>query len=82
MEVVGKGCQCIYPFEKHYVDLALQQIIQENERTIEKTEKALKDPALTERQAAFLRSALDVYRYVNNDMKAVRQRFADMPACT
>ena len=81
-EPVGKGCECVYAFEKHYVDLALEQIVQDNERRIEEHEKLLLDPATTERQAVFLRSSLDVYKYVNSDMKVVRQRFHDMPVCT
>ena len=81
-EPVGRGCECIYPFEKHYVDLALEQLILDNERTIAGHEKALQDPTLTERQATLLRASLDVYRYVNNDMKVVKQRFADTPVCT
>ena len=80
-EPVGRGCECIYAFEKHYVDLALEQLIRDNERTITEHEKVLEGPGITERQATLLRASLDVYRYVNNDMKVVRQRFADTPVC-
>ena len=80
-EPVGKGCECIYAFEKHYVDLALEQLIRDNEKTIAEHEKALQDPTLTERQGTLLRASLDVFRYVNNDMKVVKGRFADMPVC-
>jgi len=83
-EVIGKGCTCIYPFEKHYVNLALEKLIKENKEELSKIEKEWEEGKYKQLEKAgmadFERLTYPLKRFIW-DMETVKERFAATPDC-
>lgn len=82
---IGEDCKCIYKFEQFYVDIALKELIGQEEKTIkeliEKERRGeLPKPYGFEDFDLFSRSKGIHERYVR-DLKIVKERFAAMPTC-
>lgn len=70
-EKVGRNCECIFPFEKFYVNMLCENRIEEEEKKLAEMEEHHYPPALI----GFTKSII-------NDLKTVKERFAIMPECT
>lgn len=78
-EKVGKPCECIYPFEKHYIDLLFSERIDHEGKKLSEVEEILAKMPPESRER--YEGARDGYKYFINDLKIVRERFAAMPDC-
>lgn len=83
-ESIGKGCSCIYPFEKHYLELALDKVIQSQEEELQNykrdVEAGRNDPA-TQRLASRMEGMFTMFESMISDYKTVRDRVKNMPDC-
>ena len=78
-ETVGKGCQCIFPFEKHYVDMIINERIEKEKERLKETEKILAGMPPESRER--YEGARDIYKFFIHDLEVVRDRFRAMPDC-
>jgi hypothetical protein len=83
-ESVGKNCECIYAFEKHYIALALddwitrqKEEVAKNKRLIEE-EKAKGTPSTL---AQMIENMIPQVEFVIHDAEIVKTRLEAMPTC-
>lgn len=79
-EPIGEGCECIYSFEKHYANYALDNLITDIEKDISNTEAAIRVEVTPEIGEA-MANVVKQYKRVLADVKQVRDRFEAMPKC-
>ena len=76
---VGKGCECIYPFEKHYIDMVFEGRIKEEKRKLAEVKEILaKMPPESRERYEGAEAGFKVFIH---DLEAVRERFEAMPSC-
>ena len=83
-ENIGKGCECIYSFEKFIVDKALEEIIETMKKNVEDTKKAMDEEekkAAPSRLLEALKGSIPMVERVIDQYEVVRKRFQAMPSC-
>jgi len=83
-ENVGKGCTCLFSFEKHYVAVAFKKYIEEEEEQIKAMEKNIaeaKEKAPDSVLIGMVERALPLLKGLLSDVKTVQERFEAMPTC-
>ena len=84
-ESVGKNCECIYAFEKHYVEVALAEWIGRQKEQISNTKKNLEEMEKKEQELGFmgesLKANMPMLENLVKEVEAVKERFAAMPTC-
>ena len=81
MEKVGTGCECIFRFEKHYIDLALEAIIESKKKELKSMLERAENVKRSALAAAILANAPGMYNILIRDLETVQKRFAGMPTC-
>ncbi len=78
-EPVGKPCECIFDFEKYYVDLVIGERIEAEKVKLAEIEEILSKmpPESKERYEG----ARDGFKFFIRDLETVRDRFKAMPGC-
>jgi len=83
-ENVGKGCTCIFSFEKHYVAVVFKKYVEEEEEQIKAIEKNIaeaKEKTPDNQLIGMTERALPLLKNLLGDIKVVQQRFEAMPTC-
>ena len=75
-KTIGKDCKCIYPFDRHYIKLALDKLIEEKNKEIRNIRerakmKIIKDPE------PFIR----VFERSRRNTETVKKRLENIPIC-
>jgi hypothetical protein len=78
-ENVGKGCQCIYQYEQHYINLIFNERIEEEKEKLRAVEEYLSSADEHERE--MLEGVPDIYKRFISELETVRDRFSTMPSC-
>ena len=75
VELIGKGCECIYPFEKHYITLVLEERIKADRKYLEeaKTSEWAKDPRS--------QAAMPIFARFISDLGVVLEKVKATPDC-
>lgn len=78
-EPVGNPCECIFKFEKYYIDLLFGERIEEEKKKLAEVEEILATmpPELKERYMG----AKDGFTFFISSLETVRERFKAMPDC-
>jgi len=84
-ETIGNsGCQCIFPFDKHYLKLGLDKLIEEEDEKIRKVQKKIeeiKKTGLTEPEALIYELEDSTYKRFKRDVETVKKRLENTPDC-
>lgn len=79
-ETIGNdGCKCVFPFEKHYLKLGLDKLIEEENKKIDEVRKRaeeIRKTGLAEPEAL-----IDIHKRFKNDVETVKKRLEDTPDC-
>jgi hypothetical protein len=88
-ESIGEGCKCIYPFMKHYLLIALDEMIDKKKKEIKDVEErveAIRKTGLAESEE--LKKAHEKFmegltqlRSWQSVLETVRRRVSAMPEC-
>lgn len=80
VEPVGKSCECIFSFEKHYVDMLFGERIEEEKKKLAEVEEILAKMPPESRER--YEGASGAYKSFIRDLEIVRERFAAMSTCS
>lgn len=85
-EKVGKGCECIYQMEKHFIDLAIDEYLLKLEGELAELKKRIKaavkeEPEKESSYKDLLESNRNLTATLSNDLRKVKSRFEAMPSC-
>jgi len=78
-EEVGKGCDCMYLYEKHYIELLFSERIEEEKKKLAEVKDIL--DKMPEESKERFEGAPRGYEMFIRDLETVQKRFQDMPAC-
>lgn len=75
----NSGCKCVFPFEKHYLKLGLDKLIEvENEKIKKVKERAeeIKKTGIAEPEAL-----IDIHERFKTDVETTKKRLENTPEC-
>lgn len=79
-ETIGNNkCQCIFPFDKHYLKLGLDKLIEDENKKIKKVQEGaeeIKKSGLAEPEAL-----IDIHERFKGDVETVKKRLENTPEC-
>ena len=82
---IGKPCECIYEFEKHYFILGLDKLIEDSEQKLKRTKEDLAQATEEEKKSRMyesLQNAEAIYNSFISDVKTVKDRVSSMKTCS
>lgn len=79
-ETIGNArCQCIYPFDKHYLKLGIDELIKEQEEKIKKIQEGAEE--IKKAGVAEPEALIDVHKRFKSDVETVKIRLENTPEC-
>lgn len=76
----NSGCQCVFPYEKHYMKLGIDKLIEkENEqiKKVKETAEEIRKIGLIEPEAL-----IGIHERFKMDVETVKKRLEKTPDCT
>lgn len=79
-DTIGNGkCSCIFPFEKHYLQLGIDKLIEIENKEI----KHIQDGAETIRKSGITspEDLIDIHENFKRDLETTKERLENTPEC-
>ncbi len=82
---IGKPCECIFRFEKHYILLALENLIEKSKAKLEETKTALAEASEEEKKSFMYQSLKEsgeaIHKRFIDEVSVVKERVTGMKTC-
>lgn len=80
IETIGNSkCQCIMPFERHYILKALEEVIEKENKEIKRVHEGaekIRESGIAEPEAL-----IEIHERVKRDVEIVKKRTENTPEC-
>ena len=83
-EPIGKDCDCIFSFERHYILLALDGLLDKSSAQMKETKDALNEASEEEKKGILYRNlqgSEEIYKHIMTDVNVVKERVSGMKIC-
>lgn len=79
MTIGNSKCECIHSFEKHYLELGLEKLIENENDAIKRIQKDTE--AITKSGLADPETLIDIHEHLKRDVEIAKERLGNTPIC-